>query len=158
MAAIAERPFVGLECTLYYNTGTRITPVLVEIVRAINVSATCTTGEAEIASRQTRWKYKRATLKELEITFTYQKKAGTDTVFDYLQAAAMADPPTIIDLWMLDGTSVEVGAQGFRMFAQLFGLNLGQDLENVEEVEFTAKATHQESATPVAPDWYEVPA
>ena len=158
MANIAERPYVGQECTLYYNTGTRGAPSLVEIVRAINVSANSSYGEAEISSRASRWKYKRAATRELEITFTYQKKAGTDTVFDYLQAAASADPPTILDIWMLDGGSAEVGAQGFRMFCQLFSMNLTQDLEAVEEVEFTAKATHEVSATPTAPDWYEVPA
>jgi len=156
MADVAERPFVGQECNLYYNTGDRTTPVLVEITRAINVNMNMPEGEAEIASRFSVWKFKRATLRELEITFTYDKKAGTDTVFDYLRAAAIAN--TVVDLWMLDGASDESNAQGIRGYFQLFDMSLSQELEDTEEVEFVAKATYQEtSGSLVPPDWYTVP-
>jgi hypothetical protein len=156
--ALQESPVAGAECYLYYNTGDRTTPVLVEVTRAINVDVSMPMGEAEIASRLSPWKLKRATLRELELTLTYQKKNGTDTVFAYFQAAAHADPPTIVDLWMLDDASSESGAQGMRAYYQLFDFSHSQELEAVEEVEFVAKATYQEtSGTLVAPDWHSVP-
>ena len=156
MAAIAERPLVGQECHLYYNTGDRTTPVLVEITRAINVNASIPFGEAEIASRLSQWKTKRQTTRELEITFTYQKKGGTDAVLVVLLAASTAG--TVMDIWMLDGALAETGSQGPRMYCQVFDETLGQDLEAVEEIEFVAKATYYETGgSPVDPDWYVVP-
>jgi hypothetical protein len=155
MAAIDELPRVGLDNHLYYNTGDRTTPVLVEVTRAKNVNFSSPAGEAEQLNRSSKWKLKRKTSREFEITFSYDKKGGTDTVFDYLQAASIAD--TIVDLWMLDGTSIETGAQGPRSYSQLFDLSLAQELEAIEEVEFVAKGTYQETGgSQVEPDWYEV--
>jgi len=155
MTAIAERPLVGQECHLYYNTGTRAAPSLVEITRAINVNVSIPFGEAEIASRASIWKTKRQTTREFELTFTYQKKGGTDTVLAYLLAAITAG--TTVDLWALDGASTETGAQGPRAWCQLFDVTLGQDLEAIEELEFVAKGTYYElTGTIVDPDWHVV--
>lgn len=156
MTAVSERPFVGHECSLYYNTGTRASAVLVEIAKARNVTCNMAAGEAEVASRESVWKMKREGLREFEITFSYAKKAGTDTVFDYLIAAAIAG--TIVDLWMLDGAYTLTGAQGPRGYCQLFDVSHTQELEGVEEVEFVAKGTYFEISNVLTPpDWYEVP-
>jgi hypothetical protein len=77
-------------------------------------------------------------------------------VFDYLEAAALAG--TVVDLLMLDATSDESGAQGPRMFCQLFTFNLSQELEGAEEVEFVAKPTYHEiSGAITPPDWHAIP-
>lgn len=155
MTAVAERPFVGHECSLYYNSGTRAVPNLTLINKARNVTCNMACGEAEISSRESVWKMKRQGLREFEITFSYAKKAGTDAVFDVLIAAAIAG--TVVDLWMLDGTSAETGTQGPRAYCQLFDVSHTQELEGAEEVEFVAKATYYEiTGTLTPPNWYEV--
>jgi len=153
--ALTERPMVGNECKLYYNAGTHASPSWTLITRAINASFNVSMGEADQSSRTSTWRKSRASLKDLEITFTYRKKQGTDTVFDALQAAALAG--TVYEYAVLDGLESESGVQGIRAFCQIFGLSNSQDLEAAEEVEFTLKPTyHEESSSEVDPDWYEV--
>jgi len=88
--ALVERPVTGGECKLYYNTGTHAAPTWTEIPKAINVSFSLSKGEADQSSRSSTWRKTKGTLKDLEVTFTYRKKQGTDTVFTALIAAAIA--------------------------------------------------------------------
>jgi hypothetical protein len=157
--AIEERPRTGHEMSLYYNTGTRAARVLVEIIRAINVSASCPKSEAAGGSRASQWRYKKGVMRELDITFNYERKAGTDAVFDALQAEAMSATPTGYEYLVLDGTSATEGAQGFAAFCELFDFSDTQDMEAFGEAEFVAKAIYrEEAAAEVPPVWYEVPA
>jgi len=152
---VAERPVTGLECKLYYNTATHASPTWVEVTRAINVSFSLSKGEADQSSRVSTWKMQKGTLKDLEITFTYRKKQGTDTVFDALIAAAIGE--TIYEYAVLDGTHSVSGVQGIRAFCEIMSAGNTQDLESAEEVEFTLKPTYkEESAAIVNPDWYKV--
>lgn len=152
---LVERPVTGLECKLYYNSATHATPTWVLIPKAINVSFSLSKGEADQSSRSSTWRKSKGTLKDLEITFTYRKKQGTDTVWDALIAAAIAG--TVYEYAMLDGISTESGVQGIRAFCEIMGVGNTQDLESSEEVEFTLKPTyHEESSTEIDPDWYEV--
>jgi hypothetical protein len=153
--ALTERPMAGLECKLYYNTATHASPTWTLVSRAINVSVAISMGEADQSSRTSTWRKSRATLKDLEITFSYRKKQGTDAVFDALQAAALAG--TVYEYAVFDGLITEAGCQGIRAFCDIRGLNLGQELEATEEVEFALKPTYkEESSSEVNPDWYEV--
>lgn len=153
--ALLDRPVVGLECKLYYNTATHASPTWVEITRAINASFTVTTGEADASSRLSTWREVLATLRDLEITFTYRKKSGTDTVFAALIAAAVAG--TIYEYAVMDAAHNEAGAQGIRAFCQIMSFGNTQDLEAAEEVDFTLKpAPKEESGSAVHPDWYTV--
>ena len=152
---VAERPVTGLECKLYYNTATHASPTWVEVTRAINVSFSLSKGEADQSSRVSTWKMQKGTLKDLEITFTYRKKQGTDTVFDALIAAAIGE--TIYEYAVLDGTHSVSGVQGIRAFCEIMSAGNTQDLESAEEVEFTLKPTYkEESSAVVNPDWYKV--
>ena len=153
--ALVERPITGLEGKIYYNTGTHASPTWVEVTRAINVSFSSSKGEADQSSRISEWKMQKGTLIDLEITVTYRKKQGTDTVFDALQAAYFAG--TVYEWAMLDGASTESGVQGIRAFCEIMSFGNTQDLEGAEEVEFSLKPTfHEESSSLVEPDWYEV--
>ena len=153
--ALTERPMAGLECKLYYNTTTHASPTWTLVTRAINVSVAISIGEADQSSRSSTWKKSKGTLKDLEITFTYRKKQGTDTVFDALQAAALAG--TVYEYAVFDGLITEAGCQGIRAFCEIRSLNNTQDLEGTEEVEFSLKPTYkEESSAEVNPDWYEV--
>jgi len=155
MTQATERPATGLECYLYYSTGTYATPVLVQITRAINVSYSISMTEADQRSRSSTWAKGRMTHKELEITFTYRKKMGTDTVFDELQAAALAG--TVYEYFILDGIKTTSGIQGIRAFCQISSFSNTQDLASSEEVEFSLKPTYfEESNVEIDPIWYEV--
>lgn len=152
---LAQAPVTGLECKLYYNKVTHASPTWIEIAKAINVSANLTKGDATQPSRESAWQKHKGTIKDLEITFTYRKKAGTDTVFDDLQAAYVAG--TVYEYAVLDSAHTESGAQGPRAFCEIFDMNLTQELEGVEEYEFTLRPTYkEESAAVVNPDWYKV--
>jgi len=153
--ALVERPPTGLECKLYYNTSTHASPSWTEITKAINVSFSSSKSEADQSSRVSEFKMQKGTLIDLEITVTYRKKQGTDTVFDALQAAYFAG--TIYEYAMLDGAESESGVQGIRAFCEIMSMGNTQDLEGSEEVEFTLKPTYkEESDVLVEPDWYEV--
>lgn len=152
---LVAAPVVGKDCKLYLNGGTHAAPTWTEITKAINVSANLGKGEADVSSRETSWKLAKGALKELEISFTYRHKVGADTVFDTLLAAYLAD--TAIEFAVMDADITEAGAQGPRAFCEIFSMNLTQELENSEEVEFTLKPTYfEESNVLVEPDWYEV--
>jgi len=153
--SLVERPVTGEECKLYYNTATHASPTWTEITRARNVSFSLSKSEADQSSRSSGWKKDKGTQKALEITFTYRKKQGTDTVFDALMAAALAG--TIYEYAMLDGAHTLTGVQGIRAFCEIMTVGNTQDLEASEEIEFTLKPTYkEESDTEVDPDWYEV--
>jgi hypothetical protein len=154
---LAEAPVLGKDCHLYYNSATHASPTWVEIKKAINVKYKIGKGEAEVTSRETSWKLTKGGLKELEVTFNYRKKQGTDTVFAFLQAKAISGDAA--EFWVADGPQAEVGVQGPRAFCEVISLDGSQELENAEEVEFALKPTyHEETNVLVEPDWHTVPA
>jgi len=155
MANQTQRPVTGLECKSYYNAGTYASPTWTELTRAINVSYGITKDEADQRSRSSGWAKAKGVHKALEITITYRKKQGTDTVFDFLQAACLAG--TAVEFAILDGSSSSSGVQGVRAYCEIFGLEDTQDLASTEEVQFTIKPTYYEdSGTERDPEWYEI--
>lgn len=154
---LVEAPVVGKDCKLYLNEGTHETPVWKEIKNAINVSANLGKGEADVSARFSSWKLSKGALKELEITFTYRHKAGTDAIFDALLDAYLDDDA--VEFAVLDAPVTVNGAQGPRAFCEVFSMNLTQELENSAEYEFSLRPTYHEEGTPaelVEPDWFEV--
>ncbi|MHB8953567.1 MAG: hypothetical protein ACYC4U_11405 [Pirellulaceae bacterium] len=152
---LSNRPATGLECKLYYNAATHAAPTWTLISKAINVSYSISKGEADQSSRASTWKKGIPTLKDLEITFTYRKKTGTDAVFTALMAAALAD--TILEYAVMDAIHTEAGAQGIRAFCTIMSAGNSQDLESTEEVEFSLKPAYkEESDVEISPDWYTV--
>jgi hypothetical protein len=152
---IEHAPVVGKDCKAYLNGGTRAAPTWQEIKNAINVSANMGKGEADASARFSGWKLTKGALKELEISFTYRYKRGTDAIFDTLVSAYLEDTP--IEVAILDEEITVAGAQGPRAFCEVFSMNLTQELENTSEYEFTLKPTyHEEGGGLVEPEWYEV--
>lgn len=153
--ALTEKPVVGQECKLYYNSGTHATPTWVEMTKAINVSVSLGKGEADASARYSDWKLSKGSLKELEISFTYRHKQGADTVFDALRGSYLNG--TAIQLAVMDAAITETGAQGPRAFCEIMKMDVSQELENTAEIDFAAKPCyHEESSTLIEPDWYEV--
>lgn len=152
---LAQAPDIGLNCKLYMNKATHAAPTWTLIAKAINVSASLSKGDATQPSRESTWQKHKGTLKDLEITFTYRKKVGTDTVFDDLQAAFIAG--TVYEYAVLDALVTDAGAQGLRAFCEVTGFSLTQELESFEEVEVTLMPTYKEETNVVIdPDWYKV--
>lgn len=157
MADIDAGPVIGKDCKAYYNSGSHGTPTWVEVTFAKNVSANLGKGEGDVSARFTKWKLTKGALKELEISFTYLHKRGTDTVFDKIMDSYVND--TAVEWLILDGAVTLTKAQGPRAYCECFSLNLTQELENADEYEVTLKPTYKEdpAGTIVTPDWYEVP-
>lgn len=152
---LVQRPVTGGECKLYYNTATHAAPSWTLITKAINVSFSVSKGEADQSSRSSTWRKTKGTLKDLEITFTYRKKQGTDTVFAALVAAAIAGTAT--EFAVLDGVSTLAGVQGIRAFCEILSMGDTEDLESSQEIEFTLKPTYtEESNVEIDPAWYTV--
>jgi hypothetical protein len=151
--ALTQRPVIGKDCKLYYNSGTHFSPTFVEIKKAINVSATLSKNEADVSARFSGWSLAMGALKTLEITFNYRHIQGTDSVFAALQAAFFAGTP--IQFLMLDADFNENGAQGILAFCEIMSMNPGQELESSQELEFTIKPTYkEESSQLIEPMWY----
>lgn len=150
--AVVERPVYGGECKLYYNTATNASPTWALITRAIDVSDNLTMDDVDASSRVSDWKAHLAGQKDLEITFTYRKKQGTDTIFAALVAAATAK--TQIQFAVMDGLMADTGVQGIKAYCQIQALNDTQNLTAAQEVSFTLKPTYYEvSGTLVEPTW-----
>lgn len=155
MAGTVERPVTGLECKLYYNANTYASPTWTLIPKAINVSFNISKDEGDQKSRSSSWGKGKGVHKNLEVSFTYRKKQGTDAIFDYLQAAALAG--TVFELAVMDGATTVSGVQGIRAYCELMTFGDTQDLSSAEEVEFTAKPSYfEESGVEIDPVWYEI--
>jgi len=151
--ALSEKPVIGKDCKLYYNSGTHFSPTWIEIERAINVSASITKNEADVSSRQSGWQMVMGALKVLEITFNYRHIQGTDGTFAALRAAFFAGTP--VQFLMLDAPRTENGAEGILAFCEIMNMNPGQELEGSQEWEITAKPTYvREGGVLIEPMWY----
>ena len=143
---------LGIDCKLYYST-TFATPTRIEITRAINVTQPMSKGKAEINSRQTRWKPKRPTLREIGLDFGYRYTRGTDTVFAAMRDSFLND--TNLVFWVLDGSDQVIGAQGMVFPGQVFDFPVDQQLEDGQVVNIGIDlAEHYESSALVNPSWY----
>lgn len=140
---------VGLECKLYYNTGTYGTPTWVEIVNAKDVSFPASKGEAETSRRGSKFKTRRGTLIDLSIDFQLIYEPG-DAVFAALFSAFLNSTP--VELLALSGPVGTVGSEGWRATCEIFKNDGAQALESAETFDFSAKPTHSEHD----PSWYVV--
>jgi hypothetical protein len=156
MPDIAAGPVIGKDCKAYYNSGTHAVPTWNEAKYAINASANLGKGEGDVSGRYSGWKKSKGALKELEISFTYRHKRGTDAVFDAILDSYVNGTP--MEWAIMDGDITLSKAQGPRAFCEVMSLNATQELENGVEYEVTLKPTwFEEASAVVEPDWYEVP-
>lgn len=144
---------LGMDCKLYYNSATHATPTWVLVSQAVDVSMSIDKNYGDVSSRASGWKKNKAALKDLGCSFGYRYKAAvTDTVFDALRAAAIANTPT--ELFIADGASGTAGSEGIRAY---FDLTMGREepLEDGVLIPFEGKhVINYESGSVVDPDWY----
>lgn len=145
---------VGASAKLYYNSGTHASPTWVLIANAVDVSVSFGKSYGDVSSRASGWKKNAAALKDLTCSFGYRYKNGTDTVFDALRAAAIANTAT--ELFFADGLAATSGTEGIRAY---FDFTMGDEQPLEDGVLVTFDGTHvifYESSAVVDPDWYTV--
>lgn len=146
---------VGASCKLYYNSATHASPTWVLIANAVDVNPSISKNYGDGSSRASGWKKNLPALKDLSCSFGYRYKNGTDTVFDALRTAALANTP--IELFFADGLAATTGTEGIRAY---FDLAMGEDQPLEDGVLATFDGVHTmfyESSAVVDPDWYVVP-
>lgn len=145
----------GLSAKTYYNSGTHASPTWVLIANAVDVSFSVGKNYGDVSSRASGWKKNAAALKDLTCSIGYRYKNGTDTVFDALRAAAIANTP--IELFFADAASATTGTEGIRAY---FDLTMSEEQPLEDGVTATFEGVHciyYESSAVVDPDWYVVP-
>ena len=147
---------VGMDCKLYYDSGSHSVPAYVLIARATDVTASVDFNTASFVSRQSQWEATGYGAKTIEVTFGYEYWAGTDSVF-----TAMLDKSnnrTATRFLVFDSLVATNGAKGGRFYANVSPPSLNQPLQDGMTVDFTLRAARYYSGgTLVDPEWYEVP-
>lgn len=140
---------IGLDCKLYYNSGTYSSPTWHEIVNAKDVTIPLTKGEADTSTRGTKWKTRRGTLRDASIDFQLVQ-VDNDAAFTALFDSYVNGTP--IELLALNGPVGTAGSQGLRAMCEVFNFQDAQALESAQTFDVSAKPTP--SANP--PAWYVV--
>jgi hypothetical protein len=156
MADIAPGPVAGIDCKLYYNTGTNASPTWVEIMQAIDVGVP-DFGVNQIAanSRGSKWESFVNGLIKLGLTFGYLHQRGTDTVRDAM--VSMVTSRTAKQFAAMDGDITAVGARGVRAFFNMEKFGQTQGLEGATVWDASLKPAYAiESSAKVEPTMYVV--
>ena len=145
---------LGRECYTYYNSATHASPTWVLIANAVDVSVNVGKNYGDVSSRASAWKKQKPGLKELTASIAYRYNNGTDTVFDALRAAAIANTP--LEFFFADALAATSGTEGVRAYLDL---TMGDEQPLEDGVLVTFEGTHVlfiESSAVIDPDWYVV--
>ena len=147
---------VGMDCKLYYDSGSYDVPGYVLITRATAVTASVDFNTASFVSRQSQWEATGYGAKTIEVTFGYEYWAGSDSVFTALLYAS--DQRLATRFLVFDSLVATTGAKGWRFYANVSPPSLNQPLQDGMTLDFTLRAArHYSGGTLIDPDWYEVP-
>lgn len=152
---MATMPTLGLDCKLYYNSGTHASPTWVLIGDAIDVSFEYGTNTPEIKARSSINMATLAGLIKHGGTFTLLHTIGTNSVRAALLAIVSGRAPK--ELAFMDQAIATSGALGARFYANLENMSMSQPLEEGATWDISAKPAYFiESAAKVEPDIYIV--
>lgn len=130
---------VGLDCYLYYNSGTLGSPTWNLIPLARDVTLGLGAMEAEANTRGSSLAAALAAHIEVEINFDMLYDT-TDTVFNALLTVFLARGT--VELAVMDGPIATTGSQGPRTTCSLFGFERGEPQDDAVTVSITAKPTY----------------
>lgn len=147
---------VGKNCKLYYSVA-YTSPTWVMIKQAINVDLpTITKGTVDVMSRESLWKAKAGTLKEIQLQFGYLHNNSSDAVYAALLDSFVAD--TVLTFAVMDGAIATSGSSGWRFPGIVTALTMTEELEGVRTFAVTVDYARKLDGSNVLiePDWYEV--
>ena len=142
--------WVGLDMTLYRNTGTFATPtwVLVDNVQDLKMGSQM--GEAELNSRKSKLVQKEPTLDEYVFNWGMIKDE-TDTNYTALRTAK--DARTLVEFAFANGPIATSGTSYFRIETKIFGWDDDRPLTGGVGTSVTAKPCKSNNA----PTWTVTP-
>lgn len=140
---------IGLECKLFYNTGTYGSPTWVEAVNVRDLTMPLAKGEADTSRRGKKFRTRRGTLLDLSFDFNLIQEDG-DAFRAALLDSVLNNTP--IELLALDGDVDEVGSEGWRATCEIFKNDRTEALEDAVMYDYSAKPTDSDND----PEWYEV--
>jgi len=123
---------VGLDCQLYFNTGTWGTPVWNPVGLTIDASLSLGKSMAEVKSRASRWQQSVPTLKSGPITFNMIREVS-DLDHDLIRDYYIND--TLKSWAFADGAIATTGTQYFKAEYYVEKFDIGQPLEGHETVD-----------------------
>jgi hypothetical protein len=146
-------PTPGREAILYYNSGTFGTPTWTAIPRTVDLDWDAPVTWADVASRESLWKFEAKAQQGLTVTFGYRRRQGvSDAVFTAIRGYAFG-ATTKQELAIADGAIATTGTQYLRATYQ-FGMGRSEPLEDGAIDNFEAHLAYEEdSGTARAPAW-----
>lgn len=116
---------IGIEASLYRNTGTYGSPTWAELMCVSDCAVNPAWDTAEALIRAARVKMRRKTLLGIEIPAKLLKTVTGDTGLIALQDAMNDDSE--IDILALDKDTTTVGSRGWRFYTQVYQSNQSQN-------------------------------
>jgi hypothetical protein len=147
---------VGKDCKLYYSVAYN-SPTWVQIKQAMNVDLpTITKGTVDVMSRESLWKAKAGTLKEIQLQFGYLHNNSADAVYAVLLDSFIAD--TVLTFAVMDGAIATAGSSGWRFPGIVTAFTMTEELEGVRTFSVTVDYARKldNTSTLIEPDWYEI--
>jgi hypothetical protein len=148
--------YVGLDMTLYYNTGTFATPTWSLITNVRDLKHGQALGEADVSVRGPTSGAKRKLTEPLLIEDVF----NWEMIYDETDAAFIAlrgfkENRTMVEFAFMNGPIATSGSSGFRCQCKIFGWDEEEPLEGPVTVSVTAKPC--KSAATNAPSYFTTP-
>lgn len=135
--------YVGIDMTLYRNTGTFGSPtwLLIDIVRDNKVAQK--KGEADVSRRKIKVRQFEPTIEEKGLEFQIIRDEA-DTNYTALQSAY--DANTIVEFAICNGPIANSGQKYLRCEMKIFGFDQGEPLDGANTTDVTAKPCYSANA------------
>lgn len=118
----------GLDCKLYRNTGTYMSPVWDEVPNVRDLEISLQKAEADGSTRRTTIREYVSTLIDMSIQFEMVRRTG-DPDWDAFHTAFWNGD--LIEILLLDGPVTVSGSAGLRLTVEVFDFSQSEGLEDV---------------------------
>lgn len=134
----------GIDCKVYINTGTYVTPTWAEWACVRDTTLSLTYDETDATCRGSGgWRQSAVTLASMEVSGSAIKEKA-DPSFIAMELAAQQK--TVMDILVLDGGRLSADTDGWRLDAQIFSWTENQAYEDIVTVDFSIKPARSEHA------------
>lgn len=143
---------IGIDATLYRNSGTYGSPTWVEICIIGDLTLNLEKSEATISMRCSGWELVRAVLKKASVDFKMMYNPG-NAGYQAIRDAFLNN--TRIECYVCNGditTASVTTVEGLRATYEVMKFNLGQPLEGAQTYDVTMKPSYNSHL----PEWFTV--